>query len=259
MRHVLTVLLWMSFSAAAIGQSLPLPELSNRLINLPTHLTVGPSTLGVVFTHRFTQTVENGGGEDLLGLDGSADVGIGLEAGFGRAWQLELYRSSALKTYEAAVKWTALRQGSDGPLGLALRLGTDYRGASGVQERWSAFIQAVVARRVGARLDLLVVPMFATDTPTLRDAANLAVACAYHIPGGWDVAGEVVAENRDASGASAAWSVAVSKRIPGHSFLFYLGNSPATTVDLITGSDYPGGFEPGDVRLGFNIIRRFPE
>lgn len=35
--------------------------------------------------------------------------------------------------------------------------------------------------------------------------------------------------------------------------------SLATVPDLLTGLDLPGGFETGDVRLGFTITRRFPE
>ncbi|MEW6335947.1 MAG: DUF5777 family beta-barrel protein [Acidobacteriota bacterium] len=259
MRSRVTLALGLTFTGTALAQPVPLPELSNRLVNVPTHITVGASTVGLLFTHRFVQTIEDGGGEELLGLDGSADIGIGLEVGFGKAWQVELYRSSAYKTYEAAVKWTALRQGSVSPLGLAVRLGTDYRGASGIDERWSGFVQAVVSRRLGDRLDVFLVPMVSTDTPTLRNATNVAFGGAFHLPRGWDLAAEVVAENGDTPEGSAAWSVAVNKRVPGHSFLVYLGNSPATTVDLLVGSDYPGGFRTGDVRLGFNIVRRFPE
>jgi hypothetical protein len=53
--------------------------------------------------------------------------------------------------------------------------------------------------------------------------------------------------------------VGFNKRIRGHAFLIYVGNSRATITDLIAGSDIPGGFKSGDVRLGFNLIRRFPE
>jgi hypothetical protein len=53
--------------------------------------------------------------------------------------------------------------------------------------------------------------------------------------------------------------VGAVKRVRGHAFLIYFGNSRATTTDLLAGSDIPGGFKSGDVRLGFNLVRRFPE
>jgi hypothetical protein len=51
----------------------------------------------------------------------------------------------------------------------------------------------------------------------------------------------------------------IAKRLPGHAFMLYAGNSRATVTDLMVGSDLPGGFKRSDVRLGFNLLRRFPE
>jgi hypothetical protein len=229
------------------------------LINLPTHATVGASTLQVLFTHRFSQTVDGGGGYDLFGLDSAANIGIGLALGLGSDLEVELYRASFLKEYEAAAKWTVARQGAAFPLGIALRAGADYRGAKGIDERWSAIAQVVVARRLGAALELFVIPSFASDTPSLTNAANVALAALWRLPKRWHLAFELVPENRDAADGEVSWAVGLAKRVPGHEFLFYLGNSPATTTSLIVGSDLPGGFDAGDARLGFNIVRRFPE
>lgn len=117
----------------------------------------------------------------------------------------------------------------------------------------------VLARELSSSFEVFLVPMFASDTPTLRRAANLGAAVAWHLPRSWDLLGEVVAGNRDAPDGVTAWAVGLVKRVPGHEFLIYLGNSRATTVDLLAGSDLPGGFASGEVRLGFNITRRFPE
>lgn len=243
----------------ATAQAAPQPELSSRLVNLPTHLTIGASTIQVIFTHRFSQTVDDAGGYDLLGLDSAADIGIGLGMGIGRSLEVELYRSSFLKELEGSAKWTVVRQGTAFPFGVAVRGGADYRGATGIDERWSAFAQVVLARRFGDGLDVFVVPMFATDTPTLENAANVGLGFALHLPRHWDLQAEVIAENADARGGEWAWSVGFNKRVGGHAFLIYLGNSPATTADLLVGSDDPVAFKRGDVRLGFNLVRRFPE
>lgn len=256
---LLAALLTLASTVAASAQTIPEPELGTRLINLPTHLVLPYGTLQVLFTHRFGETVAAGGSGDLYGLDSAADIGIGLAMGFGHGLDAEVYRSSLFKQIEAAVKWTALRQGAAFPLGVAVRAGSDYRGISGVRDRWAGFAQLVLARRVGRRLDLFVVPTYVSDTPTLRNAANVGFAASLHLPRAWDVAAEAIPANREVPGATVAWSVGFTKRIPGHSFLIYLGNSRATTTDLIAGSDIPGGFKRGDMRLGFNLVRRFPE
>ncbi len=55
-----------------------------------------------------------------------------------------------------------------------------------------------------------------------------------------------------------AGSVAINRRIRGHAFPLDFGDSRASTTDLLVGSDLPGGFERNAVRMGFNLIRRFP-
>jgi hypothetical protein len=245
--------------ATAFAQTLAQPEIGTRLVNLPTHLGPGASTFEVLFTHRFTQTVSDAGGYDLFGFDSAADIGIGLGMGFGHGLSAEIYRSSFFKQWESALKWTAIRQGDTFPAGLTVRAGADYRGASGVVDRWSGFVQVIGAYRLGGALDFFLVPSYASDTPTLHNAFNVGAGAAYHLPGKWDLAAEVVAKNQDARNGEMAWCVALQKRLPGHSFLLYLGNSRATMTDLIVGSDFPGGFDKGDVRVGFNLSRRFPE
>jgi hypothetical protein len=258
-RIVLTVLAALVLPVLAAAQIVPEPELDNRLINLPTHLVLPPGTLQVVFTHRFSQTVGNGGSGNLYGLDSAADIGIGLGMGFGHGLEAEVYRSSFFKQIEAAVKWTALRQGEAFPLGVAVRVGSDYRAASGVKDRWAGFAQLVLARRLGSAFDLFAVPTYVSDTPTLRHARNVGLGASVHFAQAWDISAEVIPANRDTKGSQVAWSVGAVKRVRGHTFLIYFGNSRATTTDLLAGSDIPGGFKSGDVRLGFNLVRRFPE
>ena len=241
------------------AQVVPEPELGTQLVNLPTHLVLPYGTLQVLFTHRFGETVATGGPGDLYGLDSAADIGLGLAMGFGHGLDAEVYRSSLFKQIEAAVKWTVVRQGASFPLGLAVRAGSEYRAVSGVTDRWAGFAQLVLARRIGRFLDLFAVPTYVSDTPTLRNAGNVGFGASVHLPHAWDIAAEAIPANRKVPGATVAWSVGFTKRIPGHSFLIYVGNSRATTTDLIAGSDIPGGFKPGDVRLGFNLVRRFPE
>ncbi|MBZ5586959.1 MAG: DUF5777 family beta-barrel protein [Acidobacteriia bacterium] len=258
-RLILTAIITLIVPGLVAAQDVAQPELQTRLVNLPTHLALTGGTMQVLFTHRFTDTVSHAGAGNLYGLDSSADIGIGLAMGFGHGLDAEVYRSALFKEYEAALKWTALRQGRSFPLGVAFRFGSDYRAVSGLKDRWAGFAQVVIARRFGSSLDVFVVPTFVSDTPTLRKARNVGLGISLHLPHAWDIAGEAVPANRDVSSSHAAWAVGFVKRVPGHAFLIYFGNSRATTTDLIAGSDIPGGFNRGDVRLGFNLIRRFPE
>lgn len=254
--HSLAILAVVAATAAS-AQVIPEPELFDRLINLPTHLVLPTSTIQLLFTHRFSQTVSDGGGSNLYGLDSAADIGIGLGVGLGYGLDFQVYRSSFEKELEGAFKWTALRQGT-APFGLAVRAGGEYRLASGITDRWAGFGQLVLAYRLGV-LDLFAVPTYVSDTPTLRHAKNVGFGASLHLPHAWDISAEGIPANRDVTGAATAWAVGFVKRVRGHQFLIYVGNSRATTTDLIAGSDIPGGFNRGDVRLGFNLIRRFPE
>jgi hypothetical protein len=259
MRAIPVVLALLLAPAVVSGQPVPLPELTDRVINLPTHLTIGASTMQLLFTHRFAVTVQGAGSDDLWGLDTGADIGIGFDVGLGASWQASIYRSSFYDEIEGSLKWSALRQGDSSPLGLAVRAGADWRGAEGIDEQWSAFAQAIVARRFGNFFDLFLIPSYASDTPTLTNAFNVGLAASLHLPRRWDVSLEVMPENRDAESGELAWALGITKRVRGHEFLIYLGNSRATTTDLLVGTDFPGGYETSDVRLGFNLARRFPE
>lgn len=251
-------LAFLLLSRLAAGQELGHP-LDSRLLNLPTLATVGPSTLEVIFTHRFTQTVQEGGGEELFGLDSPADVGIGVALGLGSVAQVEAYRSSFWKEVELAGKLVVLPFREGRPWGLALRAGADYRGAFGLSPRWSGFAQAVLAFRPHRQWQLALVPTFVTDTPTLRRAGNVGFAWAVQLPRRLRVEGNLIPPNPQAHGARLAWALGLTKGVRGHSFTLYVGNSRATTTDLWVGSDFPGRYRVRDLRLGFNLVRRLPE
>src|SRR3972149_9117166 len=116
--------LCLAWAAMAPSQVIPEPELGDGLINFPTHLVLSRGTLQVLFTHRFSQSVSDGGAGNLWGLDSAADVGIGLGMGFGHGLEAQVYRSSLLQQYELSGKWAPVRQGSAAPVGLAGRGGT---------------------------------------------------------------------------------------------------------------------------------------
>jgi hypothetical protein len=234
-------------------------SLGTRLINVPTPYTVGAKTLEVIFTHRFHQAINQGGSfSNLWGMDSGADTGLGAAWGFSRNFDVSLYRSSFQENFELAGKFMLLEQAARVPLSLAVRAGADRLERDGVEDPTRPFVQVLLSRRLRPGMNLLLSPSYVRDTPRLKDAFNVPVGFTFGLPGGGLVELEYIPENRDLDESRQAWHAAFSKAVGGHIFELVFGNSRATTVDQYVGGDSAAGFETGDVRLGFNIIRYFP-
>jgi uncharacterized beta barrel domain-containing protein DUF5777 len=229
----------------------------SRLINAPTPFTFGRRGLEVLFTHRFSQSVQDGSGHDLWGLDSGADTGIGLALGATANLDFELYRSSFQETYELAVKFQALRQAERVPLSIAVRAGGDFLQAPGTPDAERPFGQLLLARQLRPGWSLFAAPSYVRATPRLRNAFNVPLGATVPLGRRALLELEVVPANGDLPGSEAAWHVAISKSVGTHIFEFTLGNSRATSVDQMMGSDFAGRFESGDLRLGFNLVRGF--
>jgi hypothetical protein len=143
------------------------------------------------------------------------------------------------------------------PLTIAVRAGADLIERDGVEDSTRPFVQLLLARRLRPGVNLLLSPSWVRDTPRLRDAFNVPVGLTVGLPRGYLVELEYIPENRDLEESRQAWHVAFSKAVGGHIFEVVLGNSRASTVDQLLGGDSAAGFEIGDVRLGFNIVRDF--
>ncbi len=234
----------------------PTGDLGSRLIDLATPDVVADRTLELTFTHRFLQPTQDGSGSNLWGLDSGAETGIGLAYGWRDRFELALYRTSFQETFELAGKVRLLDQAAGRPLSAALRLGVDRAERDGVADPTRPFAQILLARTFG-RFTLLAAPSWVGDTPLLADAVNVPLGLAITLPRETAIKIEVVPKNRDLDASTLAWHLALEKAVGGHRFAVVLGNSRATTVDQILGGDFAGGFESGDVRLGFNLIRDF--
>jgi uncharacterized beta barrel domain-containing protein DUF5777 len=231
--------------------------LGTRLINVATPFPARARTVEVLFLHRFQVPVEEGSAHDLWGLDGGADVGLGLTWGITSRLDAALLRSSFQEDFELAGKLLVLEQAPRVPLTLSVRAGADRLEREGVEDPTRPFVQVLLARRFSPGFSLLLSPSWVRDTPRLRDAFNVPVGLSFGLPRDQMIEIEVVPKNRDLDESETAWHVALSKQIGGHIFEVVLGNSRAFTVDQILGGDSAAGFETGDVRLGFNLIREF--
>jgi uncharacterized beta barrel domain-containing protein DUF5777 len=250
-------------AAAQEGQETVAPDpdapvrqdpLGTRLVNTPTPYTLGSRRLEIVFTHRFHQTVQDGDESNLWGLDSGADVGIGFTYGVASRLDLGLYRSSFQENFEASAKYLVAEQSQRMPFSLGVRAGANLVTREGAEDAERPFVQLLLVRRFAPGVNLVLSPSWVRDTPQLRNAFNVPVGITVPFGTGL-VELEWIPANQDLEESQDAWHVALSQDVGGHIFEVVVGNSRATTVDQYMGGDFAGGFETGDVRLGFNLIR----
>ncbi len=93
---------------------------STRLINMHTIETVGPRTLDFRISHRFGAV--NTGADGFYGLDGPANIRLGLEYSPDGRFMFGIGRSSTEKLIDGFLKYRLLRQTTDNkmPIGLTL-------------------------------------------------------------------------------------------------------------------------------------------
>src|SRR6478736_1953519 len=80
------------------------PE-GSRIINFPSVDVPRPGTLTLLFTHRFSQPLEDSDIHSLYSFDSGADIGIGLAYAPLTNLDLSLYRSSNQDVYELDAKY----------------------------------------------------------------------------------------------------------------------------------------------------------
>ncbi len=138
-----------------------------RIINAQSNETPGKNVLHFVIAHRFGQI--NEGAYALWGLD-NASMRMAFDYGITDRLAVGVARSTFQKTYEANVKWRALRQNSDNSIPVSVTL---YSVAMANGLRWSdptrenyfssrlSYVnQAVIAKKWGSKLSLALIPSF---------------------------------------------------------------------------------------------------
>jgi hypothetical protein len=247
----------------------------DQLLTLPSSQMAANGTWEIKFTHRFNQSLANGSFADqvhsLFGLDTNADVSFGLAYAIRRDLQLSLSRSNTNDTLEAAAKYVVLQQAPSVPLTVMLRGGVDWRTERDLDDPASLFAQAIVSRRIGAKTEVFVLPTFVTDAgravngdtsgALFAHAFNVPVGVTYFIRPPLAIVAELIPPNGDlpdSTNSDFGWSLGIKRAIGGHWFELLVTNSQGTTVDQYTTSTFQGaGLDAGDVKLGFNIERRF--
>jgi hypothetical protein len=246
----------------------------DTILSLPSPHMPAKGTWEVKFTHRFNQSLSHGSAADqvhsLFGLDSNADVVFALSYALRRDLQLSVARGNTNDTIEAAAKYVFLQQARSVPLSVSLRGGTDWRTERNVGDRTTFFAQAILSRRIG-KAEVFALPTFATNagravsgdrSVALFDHAfNVPLGAAYFIKPPLAVVAEIIPPNRDLPDsvhADLGWALGIKRAIGGHWFELLVTNSQSTMVDQYITTTYQGsGLDAGDIKLGFNIERRF--
>jgi hypothetical protein len=249
----------------------PIP-LGDRLLTLPTTHVPDEGTWEVVFAHRFNQSLDEGEAiHSLFGLDSGANVGIGLSYVPRRDLQLAVIRSNVLDTIEASGKYLVLQQSGALPLSLTLRGGADIRTERDTGDRTSFFVQALLSRQFGQRLSIHAMPTLITDAgraasgdssaALFESACNVPVGMALKTSPRMSLVAEIIPPNDDLPDdlqADLGWAFGIKYVVGGHYFEVLLTNSSGLTTDQYVTSTFQGGpLSASDLRLGFNIERRF--
>ncbi|HET7710726.1 MAG TPA: DUF5777 family beta-barrel protein [Thermoanaerobaculia bacterium] len=261
--------------APAWAQSPALLPLGDTLLTLPTSHIPADGTFEVKFTHRFNQSLSQGSFSDqihsLFGLDSNADVGFGFSYARTPALQFSLTRSNTNDAFEGSAKYLMIQEAERIPLSIALRGGAVWRTEREIRDRTSVFVQAILSRQIGSRVEIFAMPTYVTHagrTVSQREAValfdhafNVPLGVAVMIRPALSLIAELTPPNQDLPpdmDGSVAWALGLKRAVGGHYFEVLITNSNATQADQYVTSTYQGTPLAGDeVHLGFNIERRF--
>lgn len=245
------------------------------VITLPTNLRLPRHKLALRLTHRFARPLGEGRFPDLagdfFGLDGGAQVGVGLAFGLFRGSRLALYRTSD-RTIELQAQQELLHEG-DAVVGVSLvgsLEGLDNFGLSDpgspVRHEFSPAAGLLLSRKLGDRAALYVEPAWVGHTrtnpsaPGARDGTLLAgLGARLRVTRTMSLLAEVHPRlfgyrgDLGSGDPAALATFAAEWRVGGHSFQLNFSNGLATTPGQIArGASSPSGWF-----VGFNLTRKF--
>jgi len=237
-----------------------------RLINLPTAQIIEKGEFQFRVSHRFVPEVTSGR-DFFFGLDGPANVLLGLGYGLGDHLAVTLGRTNFFQEAELGLDWLIAEQ-SKGRFSFssALHIGGSLvtRSEEGVglfaAQHMKFNVQLSLSRQFSDRLSLLLVPSYSSNTNHWESPSQGTLAVG--LGGRWMVGNDlsVIAEWVPVLGGFRAdfsgLGIGLEKKIGGHVFhVFFLSSSGLTSDQFLPGGDLNllrGGFH-----FGFNIFRTF--
>jgi hypothetical protein len=241
-----------------------------RLLALPTARAVRKGGFDFVIDHRASTPIYNraGGqpwsdmGNNLLGLDGSIQVGLGLRYGIIDGLDAGIYRagSSLVDTYELDVRYQALRQEEMG-VDLAARAGATWFAQRKAEDSSGFFGQLLATRLIAHRLLVSAAALYHSNS-TNATKYNQDQKYSVGAGGGLElrlaapvsIDAEVVACVAGYCSKNPAFSGGIKYFTNRHTFALVCGNTQYITADgYLTNTDTPWK----NLVIGFNITREY--
>jgi hypothetical protein len=251
---------------------------ATRLVNFHTVETAGNRTLDFRISHRFGNISD--GAYNLWGLDGPADLRLGLEYSYSSRWEVGVGRTTQDKLYDGFFKYQLLRQREDNkmPVTVTLLASTDlttmkdpnaaFAGYDKYQyfsDRLSYVFQAMIARKFNERLSLQISPTLVhynlvTNTTDKNDVYTVVALGRYKLSQRFALTAEYAPRinqytaNMNQFHNSA--SLGVDIETGGHVFQVFVTNSFGIQ-ETQTIANTTNTWTKGQLILGFNISRYF--
>jgi hypothetical protein len=134
-----------------------------RVVNVPTPKMVPKGTWNLVFTHRFTQTINplSSSAKNLFGLDSFGVASFGVTYGITDKLYISAYRSplcqrGVCRTIEAGLGYNWIAHDKDSPI--AFTTYASIEGNDNFTEEYTYNLQARVSGRIGKRVYLFFSP-----------------------------------------------------------------------------------------------------
>lgn len=247
-----------------------------RIVNGHSIETNMEGIMTFIISHRFGTL--NSGLYNLFGLD-NASMRMGLDYGITNNISLGIGRSTFQKTVDGYVKYKLLAQSTGErvmPVTVTV-LGTTalktLRRADGIdlsfQQKLSYTAQLLIARKLGPRISLQVMPTYLHRNLVRDDEQNdilsLGIAGQYHFLKNWSISMEYYAtppsllpDGEAGLGPQYYQSMAFGIQIDtkGHVFQLQVGNSQGMIEKFFIAETF-NSWTDGGIHFGFNITRDF--
>lgn len=250
---------------------------STRLIDQHTIETVGPRTLDFRISHRFGAI--NSGPYNAWGLDGPANIRLGLEYSPNGRFMFGIGRSSLDKLVDGFLKYKLIRQTTDNhtPISMTLLAGAYRIGAKDgnatangfdkyefSSSRFSYCFEAMVARKFNPNFSLQIAPWMVhynlvDHINDQNDAYGVSALFRYKFTKRAAITGEYAYRINNYSLEVKYYdsmSIGYELETGGHVFQIHLTNSFGLSENqFFTHTD--SKWNDAGIRLGFNVSRVF--
>jgi hypothetical protein len=247
---------------------------TTRLVNQHTLETVGKRTLDFRISHRFGPV--NSGSYGAWGVDGPANIRLGLEYSFDGRFMFGIGRSTLEKVVDGFLKYKLIRQTTDDktPLSVTLFAGAYYTALKNVfiqnidkfehtSSRFSYCYEVMVGRKFSRKLSLQLAPWMVHYNLVERlddknDVFGLSGMVRYKFTNRSAITAEYGLPLNDYSTEEYfnTFSIGYELETGGHVFQVHFTNS----FGLIESQFFPKTdteWNDMGIRLGFNISRVF--